>query len=520
VLSTRKGAGNVIVRASAGASPQVKPEFTMEWPLTLTAGAASSVETTWTPKDWPDRGYRVTVESLVDGVVVDVTRQQLHAFRQPANPEFITLRDGHFYLKGKLWRAHGVNYMPSSGIGIADADIFEYWLDKAAYDPKIVESDLLRIKEQGLNAVSVFIHHRSLKSENLLDLLRQCEGLGLKVNLSLRPGTPLDFRWNEMKEIIEHYDLAKNDTVFAYDLAWEPSHYDHARQKQAYTAPWTEWVTKKYGGVEAAEKAWETAAPREDGKLSVPSMKQLTQDGPWRKLSADYRAFLDQLLAEKYVEARRLIRSVDPNHLVSFRMQFSGDPTFNSDGMLPYDFYGLRDAVDIWEPEAYGRIGDWGMVKPGEFTAAYARLCNPKLPVVWAEMGTSVWDANRMAPSPQSLDFAAQYYRDFYRMMRESGADGIFFWWYPGGYRVNEKSDYGIINPDGTDRPVTKVIREEADAFINAPPFSAPDTWISVDRDRDTRGLFGIYSQAHDVYWKARGDGKNVGLKWEKEPGK
>ena len=38
--------------------------------------------------------------------------------------------------------------------------------------------------------------------------------------------------------------------------------------------------------------------------------------------------------------------------------------------------------------------------------------------------------------------------------------DGVAWWWYPGGYRVNERSDFGIINPDGTDRPVTKVIRE------------------------------------------------------------
>ena len=79
-------------------------------------------------------------------------------------------------------------------------------------------------------------------------------------------------------------------------------------------------------------------------------------------------------------------------------MQHAGDPTHNAPGLLPYDFWGLRHAVDIWEPEAYGRIGDWERVKAGRFTADYARLCNPNLPIVWAEIGNSVWDMARMAP--------------------------------------------------------------------------------------------------------------------------
>ena len=493
------------------------------WPVTIAAGKTLAVEETWKPEDWHRGGYSILTRLLAAdfsqlGGVRGNIDDDVWVFHPPVNPDFVTVRDGHFWLKGNLWRAHGVNYMPSSGIGVADNEVFEYWLDKAAYDPEIIERDLRRIKAMNLNAVSVFVYHRSLKAGNLLDFLRRCEVLGLKVNLSLRPGTPLDFRWNEMKEIIEQCGLAKNDTVFAYDLAWEPSHSDHAYQKKTYAAAWAEWVNRKHGSVEAAEKAWGTPAPRDNGKLTVPPMQQLTQDGPWRKLAAAYRGFLDQLLGEKYAEARRLIRTVDPNHLVSFRMQLAGDPTHNNDGLLPYDFYGLRDAVDLWEPEAYGRIGDWEKVKPGEFTAAYARLCNPRLPVVWAEMGMSVWNNSRMAPDPKALDFEARYYRDFYRMMRSSGADGIFYWWYPGGYRVGEKSDYGILNPDGADRPVTKVIREEAAAFLNAPPPPQPDTWIGVDRNRDARGLNGIYEQVKDAYWKARGDGKTVGLKWEKEP--
>jgi hypothetical protein len=253
--------------------------------------------------------------------------------------------------------------------------------------------------------------------------------------------------------------------------------------------------------------------------VAIPPAKQLLTDGPWRRLVADYRLFLDELLAAKYAEARRLVRSIDPHHPVSFRMQHAGDPTLLMERLFPYDMWGLRDAVDIWEPEAYGRIGDWERVRPGHFTAAYARLCDPAKPVVWSEMGTSIWDPAAMAPSPAKLDFAARYYRDFYRLLRESGADGVFFWWYPGGYRLNENSDFGIISPDGTDRAVTQVIREEGAKYLAAPKPPAPTRWIAVDRDRDARGLPGIYETVRDEYWRAIEAGETVGLKWARPPG-
>jgi hypothetical protein len=233
---------------------------------------------------------------------------------------------------------------------------------------------------------------------------------------------------------------------------------------------------------------------------------------------ADYRLFLDDMLGPPYAEARRLVRSVDSHHAVSFRMQHAGDPT-HAINPLPYDFRAFANAVDIWEPEAYGRIGDWDRVKPGHFTAAYARLCDPAKPVLWAEVGNSVWDRERMAPSPEKIDFTARYYADFYRMLTESGADGVFFWWYPGGYRLNENSDFGIINPDGTDRPITRMIRSQGQAFLAAPKPPPPQVWLPVDRDRDARGLEGMYEAVKTEYWKAVTQGVVPGLKWAKQPG-
>ena len=138
---------------------------------------------------------------------------------------------------------------------------------------------------------------------------------------------------------------------------------------------------------------------------------------------------------------------------------------------------------------------------------------------MWAEMGYSVWDMNRMAPDPEKLAFEGRYYADFYRMITESGADGIFFWWYPGGFRLGENSDFGILNPDGTDRPVTKVIRKEGARFLKSRKPGKPDYWIAVDRDRDSRGLFGIYQAVQAEFWQALDSHRLPALKWDSPPG-
>lgn len=520
----RTASGPVEVRVTVRPERAGAPVFSRSWSVDLAPGSTQAVEQRWQPESWPEGGLVVAVELRAGGQALDRLTHELHVWRPKAGPEFVEARDGGFWLGGRPWKGHGVNYMPSSGIALANQQHFEHWLGRGAYDPVVIQRDLERIKAIGFNAVSAFIYRQSMEAQHLLDFLRRCEVLGLRVNLSLRPGTPMDFRWREMKELIEYYRLAQNDTVFAYDLAWEPSHYDEAYQRKHYTGLWRQWVLGRYGSAEVANKAWGAwpdpqSTNRSLESLQVPSMRLLTRDGPHRKLVADYRLFLDELVGARYAEARRLVKSIDPHHPVSFRMQHAGDPTLNWERLLPYDFPGLADAVDIWEPEAYGRIGDWDRVKAGHFTAAYARLCDPAKPIVWAEMGYNVWDPSRMAPHPDKLAFAAWFYADFYRMLIESGADGVFFWWYPGGYRLNERSDFGILNPDGTDRALTRVIRREGPRFLAAAKPPAPDYWIEVDRDADARGLFGVYEAVQAEYWRAIGQGKSPGLRWKCKPG-
>lgn len=522
VNTSKEKASDVAVVIEARSRDGEKAQVLKKASVSIEAGATAVVEGQAILAIGQDGTVQVTLNR--GGETIDTLSHEIGVWQSKPKPEFVEARDGGLWLGGRPWKAHGVNYMPSSGIGLENGQHFERWLGRGAYDPEVIERDLQRIKAMNMNAVSAFAYYDSLSAQHILDFLRRCETHGIKVNLSLRPGTPLDFRWREVREIIETLRLPQNATVFAYDLAWEP-HHERQALKTDYAKPWRAWIEKRYGNVTAAKQAWTAGTEESSFKLDdseivpAPPIEWFTHDGPWRRIIADYRKFLDDMLSEKYAEARRLVKSIDPHHPVSFRMQQAGDPTYNSTWFLAYDFAGLSNAVDIWEPEAYGRIGDWEKVKPGRFTASYARLCDAAKPVMWAEVGESVWDNLHMSPAAAKLDFQARYFRDFYRMLNESGADGVFFWWYPGGYRLNERSDYGIIAPDGTDRPATKVIREEGAKFLAAKKVNIkPDFWIAVDRDRDARGLFGIYEAAKAEYWQAISEGKTPGLKWAAPP--
>ncbi len=470
----------------------------------------------WKPERWPEDGYIATAEVSIDGKVVDRVRHPVNVWTPKKDKHFVTTKDGEFMLDGKRWRAHGVNYMPSSGVGTEDGEYFEHYIGARSYDPEIVQRDICHMKDLGYNAVSIFIYYGQHQAQNLVDLLRRLDAAGMKADVSLRPGTPMDFLWPQIGEIITDMRLKDNDTVVAYDLAWEPM-FGHQRDRVIWDGDWEKWIVERYGSIENAEKDWGFPVTRdESGKITNPEPPQTEFDGEWRVMAAAYRRFLDTLLYEKYGEARRLVRSVDPNHLVSFRMAEAANPNYRWEGRIPYDFPYLAGAVDFLAPEAYGRISDqWERVKPGWFQFEYARWAAPKKPMIWKEQGVTAWDNSQMRSTPDKLDYQARFYEQFYQMLIKSGADGLYSWYYPGGFRVGENSDYGVIQPDGSDKPVSKVIRRYADQFINGPSAKPIDYWITIDRDKYPEGIAGIYDASKRKFWAAIDQGLSPGLRTE-----
>jgi len=470
------------------------------------------LETRWGPDRLAAQGYSVITELIRNKRVIDRLQHDLSVWRPKDRPEYVTARDGDFYLKGQKWYPYGVNHMPASGISTEDHLLFEHYLSRRAYDPEIFDRELARIKAMGMNMISTFIGHDYHADRNLFDYLQRCDKYGLKVNLSLRPGTPMDFEWDKMREMIVQNRLAQSDTLFAYDLAWEPF-IGRQSERTRWDKRWGQWIQRHYFTIEAAEKAWGFAVPRnKEGYVTNPLDAHCGADGAWGKMVADYRRFIDEIVDEYYSRARQLVRSVDPHHLVSFRMTLAGDPTFNHANNMPYDFRGLVRGVDLFEPEGYGRIGDWKQVRPGMFTVAYARAIDPTKPVMWAEFGVSSWDMNLMQASPSSLEFEGKFYEDFLKMVLQSGANGAVCWWYPGGFRTNENSDFGIINPDGTDRPVTAVLRKYAGQVTRPRDIPKPDVWIEFNPD-DPAGIEGIYKKVSPKFWQTVESGKVPGLR-------
>jgi hypothetical protein len=419
--------------------------------------------------------------------------------------------------------------MPSSGIAAEDGHYFEQWISAESYDPLVIDRDLRRIRDAGFNMISAFIYTENTHNHNLVDLLNRCDAYGLRVNLSLRPGTPLDFQWPDIGEIIKANRLAEDPTVFAYDLAWEPA-WGYRDQRRRWDGEWAEWIRQRYGSIENAERDWGEQVPREDGKVAGPSDADVTAESSIPHVVAAYRRFQDDFLSRKHMEARRKIRSLDTRHLLSFRMSIAGDPTCGPT-IMPYDFMGLARSMHYMSPEGYGRIGDWERVKPGWFTAAYARYAAPGRPVMWAEFGYTIWNKGQAVQPepglsfadafdrrhylPGTIEFTERYYRAFYDMALASGCAGTVCWWYPGGFRVGENSDFGIINPDGTWRGLTRIIAEYAPRFARAEGPRKPDAWLTVDRDRHPDGIYGMYNTVKDEFWKLVADGKFPGLRDE-----
>jgi hypothetical protein len=513
IANTGKTAFDAVVRISINETSSGKSVFVKEWTINLAPNAITPISQTWKPGSFPSQGYTIKTELLSGGKQLDSISNEAFVYQPKKKPQFVKIKDGEFMLNGKPWRPNGTNYMMSSGSAMEDGVIFGTWLSAKAYDPEVIERDIRNMKAMGLNAVSVFLFYDDLKSQNLVDLLRRLDKHGMKANVSLRPGTPMNFPWSMTKEMIEYSQLAGNDTVFAYDLDWEPMFGGHDNRSY-FDDEWQKWIIDRYGSIENAEKDWEFPVPRKaDGAITNPDAAQVGSDGEWRVMMAAYRRFLDTLLYKRYGRARDLVHSIDPNHFVSFRMAEASNPEYSWGENVPYEFPYLASAVDFLSPEAYGRVGDWEKIKPGWFQREYARLYAPEKPMIWAEMGISIWDNGQMQSSSKMLDFQGKYFNDFYRMMISSGANGFFSWFFPGGYRYDEKSDYGIINPDGSDRPVTKTIRTMAQKFINASAPSGKEIWFEIDRDKNAIGFAGAYNDVSKKFWAAVDKGLTPRLK-------
>ena len=422
--------------------------------------------------------------------------------------DFITVAGSNFMLHGKPWYPVGVNFWPGYIAGMAHTDYWSGWMRGASYAPSLVERDLAHFAAMGGTMISIqappLEHIR-----NLLDVLRRCRAHGLYVNLYVGWASPLDFRAREGAAYLAAGRLAGNASIVAYDTIWEPGNHlfknDAARAR--WDAAWRQWIQDQYGSVARAEKDWGVPARRDaKGAVIGPADAWFVKDGPWRVQMAAYRRFMDNATSRAWNDATRQLRALDPNHLVSFRQG----------NTLPYDFAlsGPVRHIDFICPEGYAVPDtDAGEDAIGWITR-YVDATTGGKPIVWSEFGRNVWDARKMEASPSVIERQATYSARFYRAALRAGANGTVPWWWPGGYRVGEKSDYGIIEPSGAERPSARLIREYGPAFRAARSRAEPDAWMTFDRDAHAGGYCrAAFAEGAEAYAAARKAGKLLGVR-------
>lgn len=404
---------------------------------------------------------------------------------------FVAVRDGDFWLNGKKWYPVGMNFWPLYVSGMDKADYGAGWLCDSYYAPSLVEQDLAQLENLGVNMVSVQSPSRA-NYRNLLDFLRRCAQHDIRVNLYVGLASPLAFNDVELTSFLEATRLPGNPIVFAYDTIWEPGNhvFKDATARHRWDAAWRAWIDERYGSLVRAERDWGVNVRRDkDGNAVSPADGQFREDGPWRGMMAAYRRFMDDLTSSLWGKANRRLRELDPNHLISFRQG----------NTLPYDFAlsGPVKHIDFICPEGYSiRDTDEGEDGIG-FITRYVQHTTGGKPIIWSEFGRSVWDSMRMAPDPEAVIRQGHYEERFYRTALAAGAAGTVPWWWVGGYRVDERSDFGVVEPDRTERPAAQLIRTYGPRFKT--PRIKPEAEVPFVYDRDVH--------AGGYWWTAFHDG-------------
>ncbi|MHB0997668.1 MAG: glycoside hydrolase 5 family protein [Armatimonadota bacterium] len=475
--------------------------------------------------------YRVTTTLVVGDSVVDEISHTFNVIRYKklTQSDVITQRDGDFYYNGKKWYPLGINYWPRYSAALETKDMYEvHWLGSEQYDPELIEKDFELMKKLKINTISVQYLNIS-QARPLMDFMARAEKHGIMVHLFFTGLHPLNYgMWGFLTDtsfmesgggMIKAAHIADSPAFFAYDLGWEVivGKYD---KRKLFDKDWNKWVVDRYGSFANAQKDWRYTPPMSDGLITGPADDQLINDGEWRIFVAAYRRFWDDRISRGYKTVRDNIRTLDKYHIMGARSGYGGTGTMFIATSFPFDLLSGAKHLDFTAPEAYALTGDYHGFLKGGLNNAYGRYFSGDKPVFWPEFGLPIVIGilpNNYKPgiTPEKLDAQLDFYKNMIKLTMETGANGLTGWWWPGGFRLIENSDFGIIDPDGTPRPSALEMQKSADEFYKPKNIRKPDFFLTVDRDKYVAGYAGIYTEFADKYVDAFESGKMPGIRTE-----
>jgi len=193
----------------------------------------------------------------------------------------------------------------------------------------------------------------------------------------------------------------------------------------------------------------------------------------------------------------KMLHEIDPKPLRQLPDEYAGAPCTQ----FSVSVQGLAQTVDSSHPKATEILAD--RRAQGRASSCLCPFDRPTKPVLWAEYGQSAWSLDGDTPPAERQ---GKFIHDYYEMSRQGGADGLFVWYYPVAIEPRAQR-YGIINPDGTDRPATVAIRNESPLFSPSQP-SAPSQWLSYDRFAHEDDVHGIIANLEPVLGARAGRNK------------
>ena len=455
--------------------------------------AAERQETTcrWTPPaaNTAQFPYTVTVQLRSDGQVLDTITHRMDVLpeRKAKPEELVRVEGSQFTLGGKPWYALGMNYWPNSQGGRSTVPFFQ----REYYNPELIEQDLAWMEAAGINMLTgiqspVFPDSDSPGAyRDLQDFVERCHRHGMKLFYFLRWGNPMNGAdFEAIKRHIDAAGLKDHPAIFAWELAWEPIYYaGPAGGKMDFLlGDWNAWIVDRYGSLDAAERDWAYKLPRaakggaKQELAALPDHQWCATHGPWDRVVAAFRQFFSDRVGRGYGDLIREFRRYDPKHLITFRFGACGIP----DGFRFAHAHSASVAkhVDFLCPEGYNlqpggpsKPTDPDVLRKGGLVTQYYRFLSREKPVVWMEFGYTVngmrkqWKTSDVSIPLSELANQRAEFEHFYKMFLESGARGAAPWWLPGGFRLGECSDFGILEPDGTERPACAVLQQYLPQF-------------------------------------------------------
>lgn len=530
---TKRAKANAIIRVIAKSNREVvfekKKQYVIHHGETLKQTFGDI------PATSESEGYEVRIALKSGDEVIDVIAYEvgmLSAKKEP-NDAFITVNGTDFWLNGKRWFPVGVNYWPRSAMATEQVDYLYHWLTPGYYDPDQVEDDLQRLQKMGANFVAIRANYIN-DTRTVLDFLRRCRNHNIFVYLFLQrqrvsvephyfEGIMMPFLFQEkmVADFIQETRIAENPALFAWDLIWEPSNWlfkdnvtmfgwnGNPNFRQRWDKDWKEWIEERYGSLANAEADWGVSVLRtQEGQISSPASDQFEKDGPWRIMVAAYRRFMSDLMNRYHNDTYQTLRRLDPNHLISYRQ-----------GNLPPTDYTLTSTlkhIDFFSMEAYSFPPKENGVNKVGFVNRYLSYALKNKPYMWNEYGYGgPWGKHTRHLDGEDVVYQFEYVDMVNSEAYKNGANGIAPWWFPGGLRASEKTDFGITTPEGTLRPSGESLKKYGKLYREQPPHRPdPDSWLTIDPDAHSGGLWYITNnQGAKAYQAATKGGKCLGVR-------